>query len=202
MTYKQAIIDYIEKLEDCQVFISNDFLHIADYETVRSTLNRLVKENVIRRIMKGFYYKPTYVEMLEDYDNPAVNDLVAAIARKYNWTIAPSENTALNMFGLSTQVPMKYVYISSGRSVKFKYHDITIEFKHRSIGEMFGMYKISAAAIQAIKAIGKDRVTDKHITILKKALSEEHKNELLEKAQTTSVWVYQVVKQICDSKNV
>lgn len=46
-----------------------------------------------------------------------------AIARKYNWTIAPSGNTALNLLGLSTQVPSKWKYVSYG----FSFGNIVIE---------------------------------------------------------------------------
>jgi len=84
VNYKQEILNRIENFESNQVFIANDFFDIAGYETVRSTLNRLVEDKVIIRIMKGIYYKPKYIELIGEYEAPSVNEVANAIARKYN----------------------------------------------------------------------------------------------------------------------
>jgi len=41
-----------------------------------------------------------------------VDELASALARKSGWRIQPSENTALDRLGLSTQVPAQSVYLS------------------------------------------------------------------------------------------
>ncbi len=185
-------------MESNQVFIANDFFDIAGYETIRSTLNRLVGDKVIIRIMKGIYYKPKYIELIGEYEAPSVNEVANAIARKYNWTIAPSGNTALNLLGLSTQVPAKWTYISDGRYVSFSFGNATIEFKRRSNGDISKMSTLSAMVIQSIKAIGKDKITNDQINYLKKKLSDKEKSELLSDCKTTSAWVYGVIKKISE----
>lgn len=198
MTYKEAIINRIEQFSHRDVFISNDFLDIADYETVRSTLNRLVNSGDIRRIINGIYYKPKFISIINDYSAPSMDEVANAIARKHNWTIAPSENTSLNMLGLSNQVPAKWNYVSDGRYVKFNItNNITIEFKRCSNGDLTKMSKGAAIVIQAIKALGKDKITEHHIDSISKLLSNEDKLELLDKGKTTSAWVYRVIKKIC-----
>ena len=132
MNYKQEILNKIENFGPNKIFIANDFFDIAGYETVRSTLNRLVGDKVIMRIMKGVYYKPKYIKLIGEFAAPSVNEVANAIARKYNWTIAPSGNTALNLLGLSTQVPAKWTYISDGRYASFIFSNVTIEFKRRN----------------------------------------------------------------------
>ena len=198
MNYKQEILNRIENMESNQVFIANDFFDIAGYETIRSTLNRLVGDKVIIRIMKGIYYKPKYIELIGEYEAPSVNEVANAIARKYNWTIAPSGNTALNLLGLSNQVPAKWTYISDGRYVSFSFGNATIEFKRRSNGDISKMSTLSAMVIQSIKAIGKDKITNDQINYLKKKLSDKEKSELLSDCKTTSAWVYGVIKKISE----
>lgn len=198
MTYKEAIINRIEQFSHRDVFISNDFLDIADYETVRSTLNRLVNSGDIRRIINGIYYKPKFISIINDYSAPSMDEVANAIARKHNWTIAPSGNTSLNMLGLCNQVPAQWNYVSDGRYVKFNItKNITIEFKRCNNGDLTKMSKIAAIVIQAIKALGKDKVTEQHINSIRKLLSNEDKLELLDKGKTTSAWVYRVIKKIC-----
>lgn len=198
MNYKQEILNRIENFESNQVFIANDFFDIAGYETVRSTLNRLVEDKVIIRIMKGIYYKPKYIELIGEYEAPSVNEVANAIARKYNWTIAPSGNTALNLLGLSTQVPVKWTYISDGRYANFSFGNVTIEFKRRSNGDISKMSTLTSMVIQSIKAIGKDKITNEQIDYLKKKLSDKEKSELLSDSKTTSAWVYGVIKKISE----
>lgn len=103
-TFKSKIYNRIENWDSKYVFTANDFLDIADYETVRKSLNRMVLSGDVRRIIKGFYYKPKYISLIDEYEAPVAHEVAKAIARKYNWTIAPSGNTALNILGLSTQV--------------------------------------------------------------------------------------------------
>ena len=199
MNYKQEILSRIEKYESNRVFIANDFFDIAGYETVRSTLNRLVEDKEITRIMKGIYYKPKYIELIGEYESPSVNEVANAIARKYNWTIAPSGNTALNLLGLSTQVPARWTYISDGRYAGFSFGNVTIEFKRRNNGDISKMSTLTAMVIQSIKAIGKDKSTSKQIGYLREKLSDREKSELLADSRATSAWVYGIIKKICEA---
>lgn len=183
------------------VFIANDFFDISNYETVRKTLNRLTAQGKIRRILKGIYYNPKYIDIIQEYEAPSINEVAIAIARKYNWTIAPSGNTALNLLGLSTQIPAKWSYISDGRYVSFLLdNNITIEFKHRTNGEISNMSTLTAMIIQAIKTIGKDKITDEEIQHLQKKLSDKDKKNVLEESKTTSAWVYSIIQKICEVK--
>lgn len=197
--FKSEIYDRIQKGKTEKVFIAKDFLDIADYETVRKNLNRLVEAKKIRRVMKGIYYNPKYIELIGEYEAPAVDEVANALARKYNWTIAPSGNTALNLLGLSTQVPAKWTYVSDGRYADFGFENAIIEFKRRSNKDISGMSKLTAMVIEAIKAIGKDIIVNGQVEYLRKKLSNKEKSELLENGKTTSAWVYRIIRKICEA---
>ena len=111
INFTKKIKERMDNFNNDKVFISSDFLDIADYETVRKTLNRLTNSEKIKKILKGIYYNPKYNELIEEYEAPSVHEVAKVIARKYNWTIAPSGNIALNLLGLSTQVLSKWTYI-------------------------------------------------------------------------------------------
>lgn len=95
MNDKQEIVNRMENFESNQIFIANDFFDIAGDETVRSTLNRLVKDKEITLILKGIYYKPKYIELIGEYAMASVDEVADAIARKYNWTIVHRETQPL-----------------------------------------------------------------------------------------------------------
>lgn len=190
-------INRIDELGDEAVFVSGDFLDIAEYETVRKALNRLSADGRIKKILRGVYYRPRFSDLLQEYEAPSPHQVAMAIARKFNWNIAPSGTTALNMLGLSTQVAAKWNYISDGAYISFDLGNITIEFKHRNNREVSGMSYKTALIIQAIKALGKDNVGQAAIEKIRLSLTNDERQKLLKEAKPTTVWVYQIIKKIC-----
>jgi hypothetical protein len=202
ISYLDQIKNRIKKFNDGKVFISNDFLDIAKNETVRRTLNQLVDENKKKRVINGFYYNPKYSELIGEYEEVSIHKLALAIARKYNWNIAPYSSTALNLLRLSTQVPIHYKYISSGRYKKYKIGDTTLEFKKANPGEIANMSLKSATVIQAIKSLGKDRISNEVVQKkIRENLTKEEKSDLMQESKSAPSWVYEVIREICKDIN-
>ncbi len=196
-SYSDLIYEKILRLGSEDVFIATDFLEVADYETVRKTLNRLDSYGKIKKVLRGVYYNPQYSELLAEYETPSPHHVAVALARKFNWTIAPAGNTALNQLGLSTQVTAHWLYISDGPYKKFNLGNVDLEFKHRSNKEISGMSYKTAMVIQAIKALGKKNIDDSVKLKLKNLLTPSEKKALLKEAQQTTAWVYVIIKNIC-----
>ena len=98
---KRRILTY----ESGTVFVAADFADITDKKTASVGLSRLETEGVIRRILRGVYDKPAYNRFLGEFVAPIPDKVAHAIARNFGWTIVPCGDTALNLLGLSTQVP-------------------------------------------------------------------------------------------------
>ncbi|HGD3744996.1 TPA: DUF6088 family protein [Streptococcus agalactiae] len=200
-SYLDQIKNRINDFDSRKVFINNDFLDIAGNETVRRTLNQLVSENKITRVINGFYYNPRYSELIGEYEAVSIHELALAIARKYNWNIAPYNSTALNLLGLSTQVPTHYKYISSGRYKEYKIGDTILEFKKVNPGEIANMSLKTATVIQAIKSLGKENITNEVIQKIRKNLSEKERIDLMNESKSVPAWIYEVIREICEGKN-
>lgn len=71
-----------------------------------------------------------YSEILNKHVYPSPVKIAESIARAFVWDIYPSENTALNIVGLSTQVTNVYEYLSDGPYRKYKYRGKEISFKN------------------------------------------------------------------------
>lgn len=200
-SYLNQIKNRIKNFDSGKVFINNDFLDIAGNETVRRTLNQLVSENKIKRVINGFYYNPRYSELIGEYEAVSIHELALAIARKYNWNIAPYNSTALNLLGLSTQVPTHYKYISSGRYKEYKIGDSILEFKKVNPGEIANMSLKTATIIQAIKSLGKENINDQVIQKIRENLSEKEKLDLINESKSAPSWIYEVIREICEAKD-
>lgn len=197
MTNVEYIQKEIEKLPEGKVFIVADFFDSASYDNIRQIFSRLETEGKIRRILPGVYDKPRFSEILQEEVGPDINGVAEAIARKNNWKIAPDGNTALNLLGLSTQVPANWSYITSGPSNNYQIGKITIIFSHRADKILSGMSYKTILVIQSLNALGKENITDDVISQLVKKLSSDDKKRLLLEAKATTNWIYEEIKKIC-----
>ena len=127
--YLNTLRNKIRAAKYGSVFVASDFADIAENVKVGICLSRLEEEGLIERIMRGVYYKPEYNKMLGDNISPYPDNVAHALARNYGWTIAPCGDTALNLLGLSKQVPSQWVYVSDGDYKKYTYGNTTLNFK-------------------------------------------------------------------------
>ncbi|HGA0945774.1 TPA: DUF6088 family protein [Streptococcus agalactiae] len=200
-SYTEKISNKINNFDSHKVFFANDFLDIASNATVRQILKRLADEDKIKRVIDGFYYNPKYSELIGEYEAVSIHELALAIARKYNWNIAPYNSIALNLLGLSTQVPTHYKYISSGRYKEYKIGDTILEFKKVNPGEIANMSLKTATVIQAIKSLGKENIDDQVIQKIRENLTEKEKLDLMNESKSVPSWIYEVIREICEGQN-
>lgn len=200
--YYQAIVDRIKEYEDGRVFIISDLADIATVKAIKMSMSRLVEEGKIKRVMRGVYEKPKYSKLLEEYVATDPEKVVEAISRNYGWTVAPCGNTALNLLQLSTQVSAVWSYVSDGPYREYEYGNVKIKFKHVANKETSGLSYITSLVIQAIKAIGKERIRENDIEKLKAVLTDRDKIMILKEAQSTTAWVYEIIKKVSDERKI
>ena len=182
------------------VFSKSDFIDDIKADSIDKALSELAKENKIRRIARGLYEYPRYSELLQQNLSPDMDKVAHAYARKFNWYIQPSGDTALNLLGLSTQVPGRYIYLSNGPNRSYQIVNTTLEFKHRSLKESGFKYDLSAIIVQALKILGKERVTDKTLHIICKQIDNNMCSKILKDTKTATTWIYESIKKMCKEK--
>ena len=195
--YQIEIENRIKNFEGGYAFSAVDFADIADTDPINKALSRLNESGTIRRVIQGVYDKPVYSELLNEYSSPKVEKVVEALARKFNWTVAPAGETALNYLHMSTQVSNSWSYISDGPYRKYEIGSNTIEFKHCANKEISGKSFLTVSVIQALKFIGKANIQKEDIERLSFSIPSEQKQKVLEESQTTTAWIYKVIKEAC-----
>ena len=176
---------------DGSLFFNNSFPNYDDVY-VRQILSELCSQGLIARISLGIYVKPMRSKFGIVY--PPVGEIVKAIAKRDRAKILPTGNTAMNQLGLSTQVPMNSEYITSGSAREIKLGNRTIRLK-RSVPKNFE-YKgeLMLILVQAMKAIGKDNLTDEHVGIIRKLLKEHPEDDTWQDdVQLAPAWIRKIV---------
>jgi hypothetical protein len=84
--------------------------------------------------------------------SPDTDQVARALARKFNWRIQPSGATALNLLGLSTQVPARAVYLSDGPDRSYTVGNTGLDFEHTALKEVGFKLRESGLIVQALKS--------------------------------------------------
>lgn len=197
VNYFEQILSRIESMAKGEVFIISDFSDLADEATVRKALSRLEEDGKIRRIMRGVYENPKFNDFLGEYVKPHPDKIAKALARNYGWTIVPCGDTALNMLGLSTQVPAVWLYVSDGNYREYTCGNFVIQFKRTTNKEISKISFKTALVIQAIKALGKDKITGDVIEKIRSLATDKEKEQMFVEAKYATAWIYDVIKEIC-----
>ena len=181
-------------------FSASDFLDIADANSVSQALFRIEKVGKIRRVISGIYDKPAYSQLIQQYSVPRIDKIAEALARRFNWNIAPSGDTALNILHISTQVPNVWEYVSDGPYRDYLIGKTPLKFKHVMPREINGYSPITVMVIQGIRAIGKGNMTQEQLERFSSAITKEDRETILNEARTASGWIYREIKNICEER--
>jgi hypothetical protein len=169
------IVGRIYGLGRGSVFTPKDFLDLASHEAARKILSRLEQEGKVRRVLRGVYEYPEFSKLLNAPASPKPDAIAQAIARAHGWTVIPSDETALNILGLSTQVPAQWQYFSDGPTKKYSWKGGNLVLKHRTNQETTSLSLPTAVVVQALKGLGKDRVSDFKRAAIRAALDKRER---------------------------
>lgn len=181
-------------------FSKNDFLDIGGDAAIRKVLSRLEEKGTIRRVLRGVYDYPRMSTLLKEPMGPDLDQLADALARKSGWRIQPSENTALNLLGLSTQVPAQSVYLSDGPGKSFEVGNRQLVFKKRRLKESGFKLRESELVVQALKSLGKERVNAQICQKLAEQWTPAFWQKILRDTKTAPAWVCDVIRKFTKEK--
>ena len=177
-------------------FSKNDFLDLGSDAAIRKALSRLETKGIVRRVLRGVYDYPRISSLLNETMGSDLDVLASAIARKSGWRIQPSENTALNLLGLSTKVPAKSIYLSDGPSKSYELGNRPLIFKKRALRESGFKHKESELVVQALKALGRDCIDSQICRTLSEKWTPHFWQKILRDTRTAPAWVCDIIRTI------
>jgi len=183
----------IKKAKRGTLFFSDNFASFGNTETIRRTLNRLVENGEIDRVAAGIFVRPE-IDKIIGKITPKIEDIANAIARRDKAKIVPTGAYALNRLGLSTQVPMKIVYLTDGSARNIRVGNYIISFVRTSPKNVAAIGKISRLAIQALKSIGKENVSKAEIEQIQNALLKEKISYLEHDLRIAPAWIKEIIR--------
>jgi len=182
------------------LFFSEDFLAFGTSKAVAKALERMVKKGEIIRVAQGIYTQQEIDPILGPII-PSTEAIAEAIRRRDKARIIPTGALALNAFGLSTQIPMNVVYLTDGAARTITVGKRKIVFKKTAPKNLAAIGEISGLAIQALKAIGKEKITEDDIMKILSHLKKEDTYRLEHDIRLAPEWIRIIMRKALKNKS-
>jgi len=170
-------------------FSVRELLALGSRASVDQALSRMARNGEIERVARGLYARPRVNETLGRTIPVEPEKVVAAIARASGAKLNVHGAEAARRFGLTTQVPMRQVYTTSGRSrrVHLRTGDVTLLHAAPSRMELAGTP--AGEALSALLYLGKKEVTPAVVERVKSALPKAEFARLRSATTSMPAWL-------------
>ena len=197
-TSKNQIEIKLVKAQRGQLFFAEDFIKYASSDNVRKILSRLERENLIERLAHGIYIKPKKDPLLGTI-YPNIGEIAKEIAKRDKARIAPTGVMALYLLGLTTQVPLKAVYLTDGSQREVKIGNRTIKFK-RTVPKSFAIKdELLHLIVQAFKEKGQQEITEEFLETIKPAVKKLDEKVMQNQVVYAPVWIQKQINNLYQS---
>lgn len=173
-----------------------ELLDLAARPAINQSLSRLVRQGVLLRVGRGLYAWPRHSGLMNADVSPTVDALAHAWARRNGLRIVPSGANAANMLGLSTQVPAKYVYYTNGRTQRVRLGGAMVQFLNRGPKTMEIKDGKVACLFQAMKHLGKKRMTSDVLARLHRILRPADRATIRRNLKYATGWMRPVLQEL------
>ena len=151
----QSILSAVRALPEGGLLSPKEFLHIGSRAAVDQALTRLARDGQLLRVGRGAYAAP--VQGRFGSRPPSTEAVVQAIQDVSGETIVPTGAAEANALGLTTQVPTREVFITSGRSRTLQLGNRSVELRHGNRLQLLLGRRPAGMAIRALSWLGPDQ---------------------------------------------
>lgn len=189
----KRIAEFVSALPEGTPISAKGLLHLGNRAAVDQALSRLARRKELLRVGWGLYLKS--VQTRFGMRPPSVPTVLSHLAEKTGETITPQGAVAANALGLTPQVPMRQVYLTSGPTRRLQLGAQTVELRHAPSWQLSFPGQPAGEAIRALNWLGRNHGTPA-VTELAKTLSPEAVHELLQVRGRLPNWLAEEVSAL------
>lgn len=201
MTNAQTIRNTINSMPIGEPFISSQLLALGSRNCIDQTLYRLEKEGSIARIARGVYVRPKLNRFIGKV-LPHSFQVAKKLSELTGETVQVNGAEAARRLGLSTQVPTKPVYWTTGQNRRFQMSGQEVILKHVPARKIAHADSLAGLAISALWYLGKEAVTMNTLQTLKEQMPSEEYQKFKAARHQMPNWLTKLLQKYEDEKNV
>jgi hypothetical protein len=189
-TIPETILSHAHSLPEGSVLSPKEFLHLGSRAAIDQALSRLAKDGKLQRVCRGTYVAP--VASRFGVRSPAPEKVVQSMASQRGDTVVPHGAAAANALGLTQQVPIREVFLTSGRSHKLKLGRTEVLVKHVPRWMLSLGASQAGAAVRALAWMGRPHVSES-LAALRQKLPLAEWGTLASSRATLPSWMAQAI---------
>lgn len=182
----EQILAHAKGLPEGAPVSAKSLLHLGNRAAVDQALSRLAERMQLVRVGRGVYLLP--ITSRFGTRAPSVEQAVKALASQRGEIIVPSGAAAANTLGLTTQVPIRSIYLTSGRSRKVSLGKQVVELRHAPRWQLAMAHRPAGEAVRALAWLGPEKAVAA-LQTLKRKLPPGTFSELVAVAPQLPTWL-------------
>ena len=187
------IMSYAAESPEGTLLCPSALLHLGSRDAVDQALSRLTRRGELMRVCQGVYVQPIRTRF--GLRAPSVDKVLTSLSALWGETIVPCGGMAANAFGLTMQVPIRSVYLTSGSDRRLKLGRLTIELRHAPRWQLTAPHRPAGEAVRALAWLGPKEVEEGLETVCSK-LSAEDLRELAASRAIMPAWMAEPVSMM------
>lgn len=188
----ELIMERARVLPEGTPIAAKSLLHLGSRAAVDQALSRLVRRGRLLRAGRGLYVGP--IESRFGARPPAVEKVVRAVGEQRGEVVASSGAAAANALGLTTQMPVRTIYLTSGPSRTFNLGKQTVEFRHAPAWQLLLADRPAGEAVRALAWLGPEKA-GRALALLKRKLGPLAFGELVSVGSRLPTWLARSVSE-------
>lgn len=191
---KYAVVKNIEESKPHSIFFISDYTDLGAAETIRKILHEATITGILEKAGHGIYVKPK-VSRFGKVPVP-LEKIAREIADRDKCEILPTGNTAANLIGLSTQVPINLSYITTGSTRTIKIGERKISFRHASPKNFAAKGHVISLLVQGMREIGEENISGIELEAIRRFIYKQQDPYLQEDLMLAPVWIQRIIKKL------
>lgn len=194
-TLNKSILSAAEALPEGGLLSPKEFLHLASRAAVDQTFSRLAREGRLLRVGRGAYTRP--VNGRFGVRPPSTEAIIEAIESTSGELVVSHGAAEANALGLTTQVPAREVFLTSGPARKLQLGKRKIELKHGNRWQLALGKRPAGRVIRALSWLG-PKHAGAALKSLSNRLSTEEWQAMRAARATLPGWMAQAVSEVTE----
>lgn len=148
----EQLLEHSRALPEGGLLTASGLDRFGERGAVSRALSRLTRRGELQRIGRGLYVRliPTRFGLRP----PSTELVVASLAVLRNETIASHGAVSANRLALTTQVPVRAIYLTSGPSRSLRLGSQSLELRHAPAWQLVQAGRLSGEVIRALAWLG------------------------------------------------
>ncbi|WP_310540800.1 DUF6088 family protein [Phenylobacterium sp.] len=186
------ILEHSQSRPEGALLTAVRLLHFGERGAVNKALSLLTRRGELLRVARGLYVRPIPTRF--GPRPPTAETVIASLAKLWGETIASHGAVSANRLGLTTQVPVRAIYLTSGSDRMLHLGNQSLELRHAPLWQFVQAGRLTGEVIRALAWLGPSEAA-RLLPRLSARLSPADREVLIEVTPLLPTWLAEQISR-------